>query len=106
MPLFLYKITLQSPQFLTIQHTITNISQHQPIQLLLIPFPFNPFLQPPPPFPLPIPISPLLLTQLPFNPLKPPILSLLPNPPSPPFPPIPIPVPLLQTFKLPPDVSL
>ncbi|WP_398573391.1 L-lactate permease, partial [Staphylococcus epidermidis] len=66
-------MTFKSPQFPTIQHTITTISQHQTIHLLLIPFSFNPFLQRAAPFPLPIPISPLLLPQLPFTPLQPPI---------------------------------
>ena len=43
MAVLLYKITVESGQFLTIQDSITNISQDQRIQVLLIGFAFNAF---------------------------------------------------------------
>ena len=43
MAVLLYKITLESGQFSTIQDSITSISQDQRIQLLLIGFSFNAF---------------------------------------------------------------
>ncbi len=45
MAVLLYKITVESGQFLTIQDSITNISQDQRIQVLLIGFAFNAFLE-------------------------------------------------------------
>ncbi|MDN8894031.1 L-lactate permease, partial [Staphylococcus aureus] len=45
MSVLLYKITVESGQFLTIQDIITNISQDQRIQVLLIVFAFNEFLE-------------------------------------------------------------
>ena len=45
MAVLLYKITLKSGQFATIQDSITSISQDQRIQLLLIGFSFNAFLE-------------------------------------------------------------
>ena len=45
MAVLLYKITLESGQFSTIQDSITSISQDQRIQLLLIGFSFNAFLE-------------------------------------------------------------
>ena len=45
MAVLLYKITQESGQFNTIQDSITSISQDQRIQLLLIGFSFNAFLE-------------------------------------------------------------
>ncbi|MCO6062054.1 L-lactate permease, partial [Pseudomonas sp. MOB-449] len=75
----LYKITVESGQFLTIQDSITNISQDQRIQVLLIGFAFNAFLEGAAGFGVPIAICALLLTQLGFNPLKAAMLGLVAN---------------------------
>ncbi|MDN8878276.1 L-lactate permease, partial [Staphylococcus aureus] len=45
MAVLLYKITVDSGQFLTIQDSITNISHDQRIQVLLIGFAFYAFLE-------------------------------------------------------------
>ena len=70
MAVLLYKITLKSGQFATIQDSITSISQDQRIQLLLIGFSFNAFLEGAAGFGVPIAICALLLAQLGFIPLQ------------------------------------
>lgn len=63
MAVLLYKITQESGQFNTIQDSITSISQDQRIQLLLIGFSFNAFLEGAAGFGVPIAICALLLAQ-------------------------------------------
>ncbi|MCD0805022.1 L-lactate permease, partial [Staphylococcus aureus] len=101
-----YKITVESGQFLTIQDSITNISQDQRIQVLLIGFAFNAFLEGAAGFGVPIAICALLLTQLGFNPLKAAMLCLVANAASGAFGAIGIPVGVVETLKLPGDVSV
>ena len=64
MAVLLYKITNETGQFDTIQDSISSISQDQRIQLLLIGFAFNGFLEGAAGFGVPIAICALLLTQL------------------------------------------
>ncbi|MDT3921942.1 L-lactate permease, partial [Staphylococcus aureus] len=106
MAVLLYKITVESGQFLTIQDSITNISQDQRIQVLLIGFAFNAFLEGAAGFGVPIAICALLLTQLGFNPLKAAMLCLVANAASGAFGAIGIPVGVVETLKLPGDVSV
>ena len=79
MAVLLYKITLESGQFSTIQDSITSISQDQRIQLLLIGFSFNAFLEGAAGFGVPIAICALLLSQLGFKPLQAAMLCLVAN---------------------------
>ena len=78
MAVLLYKITQESGQFNTIQDSITSISQDQRIQLLLIGFSFNAFLEGLG-FGVPIAICALLLAQLGFRPLQAAMLCLVAN---------------------------
>ena len=79
MAVLLYKITQESGQFNTIQDSITSISQDQRIQLLLIGFSFNAFLEGAAGFGVPIAICALLLAQLGFRPLQAAMLCLVAN---------------------------
>ena len=105
MAVLLYKITLESGQFSTIQDSITSISQDQRIQLLLIGFSFNAFLEGAAGFGVPIAICALLLAQLGFRPLQAAMLCLVANAASGAFGAIGIPVGVIDTLHLPGDVS-
>lgn len=105
MAVLLYKITLESGQFSTIQDSITSISQDQRIQLLLIGFSFNAFLEGAAGFGVPIAICALLLAQLGFKPLQAAMLCLVANAASGAFGAIGIPVGVIDTLHLPGDVS-
>lgn len=101
MAVLLYKITVESGQFLTIQDSITNISQDQRIQVLLIGFSFNAFLEGAAGFGVPIAICALLLAQLGFKPLQAAMLCLVANAASGAFGAIGIPVGVVETLHLP-----
>ena len=105
MAVLLYKITLESGQFSTIQDSITSISQDQRIQLLLIGFSFNAFLEGAAGFGVPIAICALLLSQLGFRPLQAAMLCLVANAASGAFGAIGIPVGVVDTLHLPGNVS-
>ena len=102
MAVLLYKITLKSGQFATIQDSITSISQDQRIQLLLIGFSFNAFLEGAAGFGVPIAICALLLAQLGFRPLQAAMLCLVANAA---FGAIGIPVGVVDTLNLPGHVE-
>ena len=105
MAVLLYKITQESGQFQTIQDSITSISQDQRIQLLLIGFSFNAFLEGAAGFGVPIAICALLLTQLGFRPLQAAMLCLVANAASGAFGAIGIPVGIVDTLHLPGHVT-
>ena len=105
MAVLLYKITLKSGQFATIQDSITSISQDQRIQLLLIGFSFNAFLEGAAGFGVPIAICALLLAQLGFRPLQAAMLCLVANAASGAFGAIGIPVGVVDTLNLPGHVE-
>ena len=79
MAVLLYKTTQESGQFSTIQDSIMSISQDQRIQLLLIGFAFNGFLEGAAGFGVRIAICALLLAQLGFKPLQAAMLCLIAN---------------------------
>ncbi|WP_186365096.1 L-lactate permease, partial [Siminovitchia fortis] len=70
MAVWLYKIAVKSGKFDVIRSSIAGISQDQRLQLLLIGFSFNAFLEGAAGFGVPIAISAALLTELGFKPLK------------------------------------
>ena len=70
MAVWLYKISTESGQFDIVKDSIASISQDQRIQLLLIGFVFNAFLEGAAGFGVPIAICAVLLTQLGFKPLE------------------------------------
>ncbi|MBI0392008.1 lactate permease LctP family transporter [Thermoactinomyces sp. CICC 24226] len=75
----LYKITVKTGQFDVIRSSIIAISQDQRLQLLLIGFSFNAFLEGAAGFGVPIAISAALLVQLGFKPLQAASLCLIAN---------------------------
>ncbi|WP_436862795.1 L-lactate permease [Staphylococcus caeli] len=106
MAVLLYKITNETGQFNTIQDSISSISQDQRIQLLLIGFAFNGFLEGAAGFGVPIAICALLLTQLGFAPLQAAMLCLIANASAGAFGAIGLPVTVIDTLGLPKDVSV
>ncbi|MBK1405241.1 L-lactate permease [Staphylococcus hominis] len=105
MAVLLYKTTQESGQFSTIQDSIMSISQDQRIQLLLIGFAFNGFLEGAAGFGVPIAICALLLAQLGFKPLQAAMLCLIANAASGAFGAIGIPVGIVNTLHLPGHVQ-
>lgn len=105
MAVLLYKITNETGQFDTIQDSISSISQDQRIQLLLIGFAFNGFLEGAAGFGVPIAICALLLTQLGFAPLQAAMLCLIANASAGAFGAIGLPVTVIDTLGLPDNVS-
>ncbi|MFP7254827.1 L-lactate permease [Terribacillus goriensis] len=79
MAVWLYKLAVKSGKFDVIRGSITSISQDHRLQLLLIGFSFNAFLEGAAGFGVPIAISAALLTQLGFKPLKAAGLCLIAN---------------------------
>ncbi|RXR94963.1 L-lactate permease [Staphylococcus saprophyticus] len=100
MAVLLYKITNETGQFDTIQDSISSISQDQRIQLLLIGFAFNGFLEGAAGFGVPIAICALLLTQLGFAPLQAAMLCLIANASAGAFGAIGLPVTVIDTLGL------
>ena len=79
MAVWLYKIAVRTGKFKVIRSSIANISQDQRLQLLLIGFSFNAFLEGAAGFGVPIAISAALLVELGFRPLKAAALCLIAN---------------------------
>lgn len=79
MAVWLYKIAVKTGKFDVIRGSIGNISQDQRLQVLLIGFSFNAFLEGAAGFGVPIAISAALLTELGFRPLKAAMLCLIAN---------------------------
>jgi lactate permease len=79
MAVWLYKLSVKSGKFNVIRGSIASISQDHRLQLLLIGFSFNAFLEGAAGFGVPIAISAALLTQLGFRPLKAAALCLIAN---------------------------
>lgn len=79
MAVWLYKLAVKSGKFDVIRGSIASISQDHRLQLLLIGFSFNAFLEGAAGFGVPIAISAALLTQLGFKPLKAAGLCLIAN---------------------------
>ena len=104
MAVLLYKITLKSGQFATIQDSITSISQDQNSASFNW-FSFNAFLEGAAGFGVPIAICALLLAQLGFRPLQAAMLCLVANAASGAFGAIGIPVGVVDTLNLPGHVE-
>ncbi|MBM7648198.1 lactate permease [Bacillus ectoiniformans] len=100
MAIWLYKISVQSGKFDILRGSIAGISQDQRIQLLLIGFSFNAFLEGAAGFGVPIAICAVLLVSLGFNPLQAAMLCLIANGASGAFGAIGIPVGIVDTFHL------
>ncbi|TYR81524.1 L-lactate permease [Priestia megaterium] len=79
MAVWLYKIAVKTGKFDVIRGSIANISRDQRLQVLLIGFSFNAFLEGAAGFGVPIAISAALLTELGFRPLKAAMLCLIAN---------------------------
>ncbi|MGG3625114.1 L-lactate permease [Bacillus gobiensis] len=79
MAVWLYKIAVRTGKFDVIRSSIANISRDQRLQVLLIGFSFNAFLEGAAGFGVPIAISAALLAQLGFHPLKAAMLCLIAN---------------------------
>lgn len=105
MAVWLYKVSTKTGQFTIIQDSIASISEDQRIQLLLIGFCFNAFLEGAAGFGVPIAICAVLLIQLGFEPLKAAMLCLVANGAAGAFGAIGIPVGIVNTFNLGNDVS-
>lgn len=105
MAVLLYKITNETGQFHTIKDSISSISQDQRIQLLLIAFAFNGFLEGAAGFGVPIAICALLLTQLGFGPLQAAMLCLIANASAGAFGAIGLPVSVIDSLNLTGDIK-
>ncbi|WP_414055687.1 L-lactate permease [Macrococcus equi] len=105
MAVWLYKVSVESGKFQVIQDSIAGISADQRIQLLLIGFCFNAFLEGAAGFGVPIAICSVLLVQLGFNPLKAAMFCLIANGASGAFGAIGIPVGIVNTLGLKGDVT-
>ncbi|WP_141433294.1 L-lactate permease [Bacillus sp. 03113] len=79
MAVWLYKISVKTGKFTIIQSSISSISSDQRLQLLLIGFCFNAFLEGAAGFGVPIAISAALLVELGFRPLYAASLCLIAN---------------------------
>jgi len=100
MAVWLYKISVESGKFDVLRASITGISQDQRIQLLLIGFCFNAFLEGAAGFGVPIAICAVLLVSLGFKPLQAAMLCLIANGASGAFGAVGIPVAILGTLDL------
>lgn len=100
MAVWLYKIAVESGKFNILRGSIVGISQDQRIQLLLIGFCFNAFLEGAAGFGVPIAICAVLLVSLGFKPLQAAMLCLIANGASGAFGAIGIPVGIIDTFGL------
>lgn len=100
MAVWLYKVTDKSGKFQVIQDSIAGISNDQRIQLLLIGFCFNAFLEGAAGFGVPIAICAVLLVQLGFRPLQAAMLCLVANAAAGAFGAIGIPVGIVNTLGL------
>ncbi|MFC7322503.1 L-lactate permease [Halobacillus campisalis] len=100
MAVWLYKISMKSGKFDVLRGSIAGISQDQRIQLLLIGFCFNAFLEGAAGFGVPIAICAVMLVSLGFKPLKAAMLCLVANGASGAFGAIGIPVGIIDTFSI------
>ncbi|WP_010648599.1 L-lactate permease [Oceanobacillus massiliensis] len=100
MAVWLYKIAVESGKFDIIRGSIVGISQDQRLQLLLIGFCFNAFLEGAAGFGVPIAICAVLLISLGFRPLQAAMLCLIANGASGAFGAIGIPVAITGTLGL------
>jgi lactate permease len=100
MAVWLYKISVKSGKFDVLRGSIAGISQDQRLQLLLIGFCFNAFLEGAAGFGVPIAICAVLLVSLGFKPLQAAMLCLVANGASGAFGAIGIPVGIIGTFGL------
>lgn len=100
MAVWLYKLSTKTGQFGMIQDSIASISQDQRIQLLLIGFSFNAFLEGAAGFGVPIAICSLLLIYLGFKPLQAAMLCLVANAAAGAFGAIGLPVAVIDTLNL------
>ncbi len=100
MAVWLYKISVESGKFDVLRASIAGISQDQRIQLLLIGFCFNAFLEGAAGFGVPIAICAVLLVSLGFKPLQAAMLCLIANGASGAFGAVGIPVAILDTLNL------
>ncbi|RXK18622.1 L-lactate permease [Macrococcus sp. DPC7161] len=100
MAVWLYKVSVESGKFQVIQDSIAGISRDQRIQLLLIGFSFNAFLEGAAGFGVPIAICAVLLVQLGFKPLQAAMFCLIANGASGAFGAIGIPVGIINTLGL------
>lgn len=100
MAVWLYKLSTKTGQFGMIQDSIASILQDQRIQLLLIGFSFNAFLEGAAGFGVPIAICSLLLIYLGFKPLQAAMLCLVANAAAGAFGAIGLPVAVIDTLNL------
>ncbi|WP_438346969.1 L-lactate permease [Paenibacillus sp. FA6] len=100
MAVWLYKISVESGKFSVLRASISGISQDQRIQLLLIGFCFNAFLEGAAGFGVPIAICAVLLVALGFKPLQAAMLCLIANGASGAFGAVGIPVAITGTLNL------
>ncbi|MCD8915670.1 L-lactate permease [Staphylococcus simulans] len=100
MAVWLYKLSTKTGQFAMIQDSIANISQDQRVQLLLIGFCFNAFLEGVAGFGVPIAICSILLIYLGFKPLQAAMLCLVANSAAGAFGAIGLPVAVIDTLNL------
>ena len=100
MAVWLYKISTESGQFDIVQDSISSISQDQRIQLLLIGFVFNAFLEGAAGFGVPIAICAVLLTQLGFKPLEAAMYCLVANAAAGAYGAVGIPISIIDTLSL------
>lgn len=100
MAVWLYKVSVVSGKFQTIQDSIATISADQRVQLLLIGFCFNAFLEGAAGFGVPIAICAVLLVQLGFQPLQAAMLCLIANGAAGAFGAIGVPVSIINTLQL------
>ena len=105
MAVWLYKISQHTGQFKIIEDSIAVISQDQRIQLLLIGFCFNAFLEGAAGFGVPIAVCAVLLIQLGFKPLQAAMLCLVANGASGAFGAIGIPVGIVDSLNLPGGIT-
>lgn len=105
MAVWLYKVSNGTGQFSIIQDSIAGISQDQRIQLLLIGFSFNAFLEGAAGFGVPIAICSVLLIQLGFRPLQAAMLCLIANGAAGAFGAIGLPVVVIDTLGLQGNIS-
>ncbi|NMH68188.1 L-lactate permease [Bacillus sp. RO3] len=100
MAVWLYKIAVESGKFDVLRGSIAGISHDQRLQLLLIGFCFNAFLEGAAGFGVPIAICAVLLVSLGFKPLQAAMLCLIANGASGAFGAIGIPVGIIDAFAL------
>ncbi|MBD8497930.1 L-lactate permease [Paenibacillus arenosi] len=100
MAVWLYKISVASGKFDVLRASIAGISEDQRIQLLLIGFCFNAFLEGAAGFGVPIAICSVLLVALGFQPLQAAMLCLIANAASGAFGAVGIPITILDTLSL------